>query len=81
MREQQPATEEQQEQEQKELNDGGKRKLEDTIEIAKQKVLELASRFVNDADSKRPRLGSDNASDPSSDPSPFPGTLELLSSS
>uniref|UniRef100_A0A2P2IPZ1 Uncharacterized protein MANES_17G094800 n=1 Tax=Rhizophora mucronata TaxID=61149 RepID=A0A2P2IPZ1_RHIMU len=80
MREQQPATEEQQEQEQKELNDGGKRKLEDTIEIAKQKVLELASRFVNDADSKRPRLGSDNASDPSSDPSPFPVPFDVQQS-
>ncbi|KDP38243.1 hypothetical protein JCGZ_04886 [Jatropha curcas] len=56
--------EQEQQQEQKEFTDGGKRKL-DAFELAKQRAQEIASRIANDADQKRPRLVSDNSSEPS----------------
>ncbi|CAN1773181.1 Far upstream element-binding protein 1, partial [Linum perenne] len=51
-------------------NNSGKRKLENTIELAKQKAQEIAARLVSDAaaDPKRQRVGG---SDASSDPSPW----------
>ncbi|CAI0406859.1 unnamed protein product [Linum tenue] len=52
--------------ERSEFSDSGKRKLEDTIELAKQKAQEIASRLISDAaDPKRQRLGSENPSEPS----------------
>lgn len=76
-----PGHEEQQEQ--KEFADGGKRKLV-AFELAKQRAQEIASRIASDADSKRPRLVSENSSEPSrfsssvsASPS-FPGTLHYI---
>ncbi|CAL1389384.1 unnamed protein product [Linum trigynum] len=52
--------------ERSEFSDSGKRKLEDTIELAKQKAQEIAARLISDAaDPKRQRLGSENPSEPS----------------
>ncbi|KAJ4830098.1 hypothetical protein Tsubulata_017784 [Turnera subulata] len=52
--------EEEEEEEQRDFADSGsKRKLEDTIELAKQKAQEIAARLVGDTDPKRPRLASD----------------------
>ncbi|KAJ8450826.1 hypothetical protein Cgig2_032451 [Carnegiea gigantea] len=45
---------------------GGKRKIDDEIELAKQKAQAIAARFLNDADAKRPRTGFDSAPPPSS---------------
>ncbi|KAF2305846.1 hypothetical protein GH714_008354 [Hevea brasiliensis] len=56
--------EHEQHQEQKEFADGGKRKL-DAFELAKQRAQEIASRIASDADQKRPRLLSENSSEPS----------------
>ncbi|GMH13424.1 hypothetical protein Nepgr_015265 [Nepenthes gracilis] len=39
-------------------NEGHKRKIEDEIELAKQRAQEIAARLLNTADSKRPRLDS-----------------------
>ncbi|XP_038707718.1 far upstream element-binding protein 1-like [Tripterygium wilfordii] len=50
-------------------NDSSKRKLEDSIQVAKQRAQELASRLVTDAESKRPRLSD------SPDPSPLPAPI------
>ncbi|KAG8637621.1 far upstream element-binding protein 2 [Manihot esculenta] len=55
---------EQQQHEQKEFADGGKRKL-DAFELAKQRAQEIASRIASDAELKRPRLVSENSSEPS----------------
>ncbi|GAB4853954.1 hypothetical protein Ancab_018162 [Ancistrocladus abbreviatus] len=42
--------------------DGHKRKIEDEIELAKQRAQEIAARLINSAESKRPRLdASDNS--------------------
>ena len=57
---------------------GGKRKIDDEIELAKQKAQAIAARFLNDVDAKRPRTGFDSATPPSSfsssQPS-FPGNF------
>lgn len=39
---------------------GGKRKIDDEIELAKQKAQAIAARFLSDADSKRPRTVADS---------------------
>ncbi|KNA15058.1 hypothetical protein SOVF_101630 [Spinacia oleracea] len=41
---------------------GGKRKIEDQVELAKQKAQAIAARLLSDADSKRPRTLPDSSS-------------------
>jgi len=56
-------------------NSGGKRKIEDEIELAKQKAQAIAARILSDADAKRPRTAVEPPPPPSSfssQPS-FPG--------
>ncbi|KAF2316615.1 hypothetical protein GH714_041956 [Hevea brasiliensis] len=59
-----PEHEQQHQNEQKEFADGGKRKL-DAFELAKQRAQEIASRIASDADPKRPRIVTENSSEPS----------------
>lgn len=62
--------------------EGTKRKMEENIQLAKQKAQEIAARLVGNAESKRPRLDdsselaplSSSASNPS-----FPGIFNFIS--
>uniref|UniRef100_A0A7C8ZA53 K Homology domain-containing protein n=1 Tax=Opuntia streptacantha TaxID=393608 RepID=A0A7C8ZA53_OPUST len=47
-------------------NSGGKRKIEDEIELAKQKAQAIAARILSDADAKRPRTAVEPPPPPSS---------------
>ncbi|XP_047327463.1 far upstream element-binding protein 1-like [Impatiens glandulifera] len=64
--------------------ESNKRKLEEDIQLAKQRAQEIAARLSIDAESKRPRLFSDdnngfsNPSNPS--PTPIPSTAQTFTS-
>ncbi|KAF2316600.1 hypothetical protein GH714_041941 [Hevea brasiliensis] len=73
-----PEHEQQHQNEQKEFADGGKRKL-DAFELAKQRAQEIASRIASDADPKRPRIVTENSSEPSFSSIPFAAQPSLYS--
>ncbi|KAM6559115.1 hypothetical protein CsatA_028354 [Cannabis sativa] len=55
------------------IDSGTKRKLDDNILLAKQKAQEIAARLVSNAESKRPRLDTDDSN--SSEPLPYSDSL------